>query len=135
MGKIKKSDSINSNGFVTYRSTKVESFKNKGIHSIGRKLNPKLQNLKRTLNSIIGKPRLWMSNIEIKKSGRESSLWFLEVLIEGAIANWWTHKIFGLEFEVGMIIAHGFLIKQGLDLYTRIKKDGQPTKLLAKTKF
>lgn len=127
-------DKIRTSGFVSYKSSVVESFKNNRIHSIIKNISPKFQNLKRLFKSIIGKPRLWATNVDWKQARNDSSLWFLEAVIEGAIANWWTHKILGLEFGVGMIIAHGFLIKQALDLYRRIIKDGSTTKLLTKNK-
>lgn len=120
--------------FVLYKTGKLESFKNSKVYSIIRKIQPKFQNLKRWMNAIIGKPRLWASIIDWKQSSKDSSVWFIEAVIEGAMANWWTHKIFGLDFGVGMIIAHGFLIKQGLDIHRRIKKDGQYSKLLTKNK-
>lgn len=127
-------EKIRTSGFIPYKNSIVESFKNNGIHSIIKNISPKLQNLKRSFKSIIGKPRLWAEHVDWKQARNDSSLWFLEAVIEGAIANWWTHKILGLEFGVGMIIAHGFLIKQTLDLYRRIIKDGSTTKLLTKNK-
>lgn len=131
---LSNKDKIRTFGFVHYKSEAVESFKNNGIHNTIRKISPKLQNLKRFFKSMIEKPRLWSNNFDWKTIGNDSSLWFAEVLIEGVIANWWTHKIFELEFGVGMIIAHGFLIKQGLDLFLRLKQNGSSTKLLAKNK-
>ena len=127
-------EKIRASGFVPYKSNIVESFKNNRIHNTIRKISPKLQNLKRSFKSIIEKPRLWAAHFDWKTIRNDSTLWFSEALIEGAIANWWTHKIFGLEFGMGMIIAHGFLIKQGLDLYRRIIKDGSNTKILTKNK-
>ena len=98
-----------------------------------KNIQPKFQNLKRLFNSIIKKPRLWASKINWKETSRLLSLWFGEVLIEGFMANWSTHKLFGLEFGVGMIVAHGFLIKQLLDVYRRLRKDGEPTTIIKKS--
>ena len=123
---------IRNSGFVPYKISALESFKNSKAYNILKKINPKLHNLKRFIKSIMTKPRLWMSFIEWKNIKRDLPIWFCEVLIEGVVANWWTHKIFGLEFGLGMIIAHGALIKQGLNLIWRIKKDGQPSTIPTK---
>lgn len=134
----KQSSSINNKirqaGFVNYKNSIVGSFKYNGIHNIINKVKLKLQNLKRLLNSIIGKPRLWLSVIDWKKVFEDLPPWFLEVLIEGSVANWWTYKILGLDFGVGMIVAHGFLIKQSLDYYRRLKNNGSNSKLPTKDK-
>ena len=127
-------DKIRNSGFVHYKLSDLEGFKNSATHNIMKKVKPKLQNLKRRFNSFIEKPRLLLSFIDWEQTKKDIIPWSLEVILEGLIANWWTHKIFGLDFEIGMIIAHGFLIKQGLDLHRRIKKDGQHSKLLNKNK-
>jgi hypothetical protein len=124
-----------SSGFVSYKDENVGSFKSSRVYAIMNKIRPKLQNLKRLLNKFIQKPKLLLEVFDWKKAGSDSFSWFAEAVIEGAIANWWTHKIFGLEFGFGMIVAHGFLIKQMLDLYKRIIKDGSNTKLLTKNKL
>ena len=125
-------DKIRNSGFVPYGSNIVESFKNHRIYSLTEKIKPKLQNFKRSFNSITEKPRLWFSFIDGKEVKKDLLPWFFEVIIEGIVANWWTHKIFGLDFGVGMIIAHGFLIKQGLDIYQRLMKHGNYTKISKK---
>ena len=135
-GETKQSSLVNekirNSKFMFYEISPLESFKNSKAYNILNKINPKLHNLKRFIKSIMTKPRLWMSFIEWKSIKNDLPIWFCEVLIEGVIANWWTHKIFGLEFGFGMIIAHGALIKQGLNLIWRIKKDGQHSTILTK---
>lgn len=121
-------------GFESYESTKAEGFKNSEAYNILNKIQPKLDNLKRLVNSIMQKPRLWASFVDWKTLRQDSSSWIVEAFIEGAIANWWTHKILGWEFGVGMIIAHGFLIKQGLDLYKRLKQNGANKSIPTKDK-
>lgn len=125
---------IRDSGFVSYKPNNVGSFKYNGIYKIINKVKPKLQNIKRVFNSMIGKPRLWVSFIDWVRVKEDLPLWFFEVLIEGFVANWTTHKIFGLEFGIGMIIAHGFFIKQGLDIYWRLKNNGSNSKLPTKDK-
>ena len=117
------------NGFIHYEHPNLESFKSNGVYDKLKKIQPKLQNLKRFFKSVGGKFKLWLSYIDWNESWVLSGLWFANAFVEGIIANWWTHKIFGLEFGVGMILAHGFLITQLLDLYQRTKKDGESTKL------
>ena len=132
MKSIKKEAKLNSliheeirkNGFVHYKSSPLESFKSSGVYRIVNKIQPKLQDFKRLFKSMIEKPRLWASFVDWKEAAGALSVWLINAFIEGVVANWWTHKNFGLEFGWGMIIAHGFLINQGLDLYRRLKKDG-----------
>ena len=121
---------IRAAAFVPYKTRIVESFKNSGNLTIWKKLKPKFNNLWRFFNSMLGKPKLWASFIEWKELRGIVALWFTEAFIEGVIANWWTHKIFGLDFSIGMIIAHGFLIKQGLGIHQRIKQNGPTTTIL-----
>lgn len=127
-------EKIRNSGFVPYGNKNLESFKSSRAYGIVKKIKPKLQNIKRLLNSITGKPRLWLDFIDWKRVKIDLLPWTIEVLIEGLIANWWSHKIFGLDFGIGMIIAHGFLIKQALDLHQRIKKDGATKQIPTKNK-
>lgn len=120
------------NGFVHIDNSNLESFKNKRSYSIIKKIQPRLQNAKRFFKSILEKPRLWTNDIDWKENSKLILQWFVEVLIEGVMANWSSHKLLGLEFGIGMIIAHGFLIKQILDLYRRLKNNGETAKLVEK---
>lgn len=119
-------------GFVQASKSDLESFKSRLIHSSTKKIPSISLDHKRIFNSIMEKPRLWASKIDWGTTTKLFALWIGEVLIEGAMANWSTHKLLGLEFGLGMIIAHGFLIKQTLDLYWRLKKHGGPERLIAK---
>jgi len=121
------------NGFVPY-SSDLESFKKISYYNIATKVKSEIQNLKRLFNSIVGKPRLLASSIDFGKLKHDFLFWGSEAIIDGVIANWWTHKIIGLEFSIGMIIAHGFLIKQTLDLYQRIKYNGSNNSIFKENK-
>lgn len=125
-------EKIRNSGFVPYKTSNLESFKNSKVYDIINRIQPKVQDIKRSLKKLIDKPRLWISFIDKKKLFTDLSFWIVEAIIEGIIANWWTHKIFGLEFGFGMIVAHGFLIKQALSLYWRLKKDGQTSAIPTK---
>jgi len=132
----KQSSSINNKirscGFVPYKTSNLESFKSSKAYAILRKFVPKFYNLKRTMNTIIEKPKLWFSFVRWDLVKEDLFPWIFDVIIEGLILNWATHKLFGIEFSLGMVIAHGALIKEILSIHKRIKKDGQPTKLLTK---
>lgn len=92
-------------------------------------IKSKLQTLKRFINKIIQKPKLWIQNVEWKQLTKDASIWVIEAFVEGITANFATSKLFGVEFSFGNILAHGILIKQSLDIYWRLRKNGSNTKL------
>jgi hypothetical protein len=99
-----------------------ESFKYKFIQ-FKHKIN--VLGLKRTINKILQKPRVIDLRIKWKEIFQSSMIWILEALVEGLIANFTTHYLFNVRFNIMMIFAHGFLIKQGLDVIARIKNKNE----------
>ena len=85
--------------------------------------------LKRRINSVIRKPSLWLDKIELETVKKDIVEWIIEVLIEGFIANFATHYLLGFEFSVMTMIAYGFVIKQFISIYWRLRKDGSGIKL------
>ena len=123
---------IREGGFVKYKTPALEGFKNNRVYAIMKKIQPKYQNVKRFFKSMLEKPRLWFSFVDWKGTLSPVLIWIAEAFIEGVIANWSTHKLIGLDFGIGMIFAHGFLIKQFLGLYKIIKQNGRPKTILKK---
>lgn len=77
---------------------------------------------------------IWASKIDWPKLWGDVSLWFIVALIEGFTANIATHYLFGVKFSFMMVIAHGILINQGVDIYWRLRTNGPTTKLPQKDK-
>ncbi len=85
--------------------------------------------LKRGVNTIIQKPRLWASKVNWPEARKDTIFWILNALIEGITANVATHYLFGVKLNFMTVLAHGILIQQGIDIYWRLRKDGPNTKI------
>lgn len=72
---------------------------------------------------------LLQESIDWSRVRHDSSIWFVEVLLEGVTANFTTHILLGVNFTCTSIIAHGILIKQGIDIYWRLRINGATTKI------
>jgi len=90
--------------------------------------------LKRSVNTIIQKPMLWASEVDWLKVREDTFFWVVGALIEGFTANIATHYLFGIKFSFMMVLAHGILISQGIDIYWRLRQHGSNTKLPQKDK-
>lgn len=120
--------------FIPIESTENKTFKYVPLRNIVSTLSKWIASLKRGVNTIIQKPRLWASNIDFPKLREDVSLWVVNALIEGFTANVATHFLFGLDLNFWMVLAHGILIQQGIDIYWRLRKDGPNTKIPQKDK-
>jgi len=72
------------------------------------------------LNSEI---RLLIVQINIKQAGFDALIWIAEAMLEGLTANFATHFLFGVRFDIPTILAHGILIKQGIEIYHTLRKN------------
>lgn len=115
--------------FVQYGEDKNENNKYKYVHKTFLRLKKTFANAKRWLNSRIQKTNLWVGLIDWKKVREESSQWIVEAFLEGITLNFATHWLFGVPFNPATIFAHGILVKQGLDIYWRLRRDGSAPKI------
>jgi hypothetical protein len=90
--------------------------------------------LKRKVNSVFQHLQLITEKFKWKDAAKDSFAWITEAMIEGLTANFATHNLFGLDFNVWMILSHGILIKQGLDIIYRLKQNGADSKLFKQNK-
>lgn len=115
--------------FVPVKYDKDRNFK----YSLPQRINIKRSkifiNAKRSIKSIIQKPRLWLEHIDFQIVKRDIVQWFIEVIAEGITANFATHFLLHWEYNPMTIIAHGIVIKQGLSIYWRLRKDGSASKI------
>ncbi len=68
-------------------------------------------------------------NIDWKPLLRDSILWVAEALIEGATANFATHILCDVQFTLWSVFAHGIVIKQGISIFWRLRRNGSTTEI------
>jgi len=83
---------------------------------------------KRKAREILQKRHIRKFDIRWKQIFYISVVWVLEALVEGLLANFATHYLFGVEFNLKMILAHGILIKQGLNIIERVRNKSEGIK-------
>lgn len=104
-------------------TTEDDGGKKKFINSIlhyTRIVKDGLLNLKRFSNSLLEKSKRSVARVNYKKVFTDLAIWFIETTLEGLTANFATHQLFHLEFNLQMILAHGILINQTLSIIKRI---------------
>lgn len=95
---------------------------------------PKLWISKINFNLFIQKIKLWMKTMDLKSMSHDSIFWICEAFVEGLTANFATHYLFGIDFSFAILMSHGIIIKQGLDIFSRIKTHGSSAKVQIKDK-
>jgi len=66
---------------------------------------------------------LLLPQIKIKQAIFDALILFIEALLEGLTANFATHFLFGVKFNIPIALAHGILIKQGVSIYHALRKN------------
>jgi len=116
---------IRTAAFVPSESQDTEKFKYNLGFRVSKYINKRLIALKTTCNKIIQKPQLWMHGIYFIAMIKDVSLWSLEALVEGFVINFIMWALLGWDFTLITMLAWGFVIKQLLSIYWRLrKKDG-----------
>jgi hypothetical protein len=130
MEQTRQSSSTNKRaGFVNYGED-GRTFKYRRLHKIKHRIEEIKLNIKRWLNKFIQKPRLWLADVDWIEVRRDSISWVLEAAIEGFTLNFATHFIFGAEFSIFTMLAYGFIVKHGLSIWWRMRRDGSNNELL-----
>lgn len=122
---------IRNAGFVSLENQDTERFKYKIELNVSKYFNGKLNSLKAYYNKRIQGLQLQLNKIDSKSIKTDLSLWFAEVCVEGFVMNFIVWALMDWKFTVATMLAWGFLVKQFLSIYWRIKKDGTPSKLFA----
>jgi hypothetical protein len=110
-------------------SVKNKRFKYMSLQRLNIKNKNYIVNLKRRINTLLQKPSLWASMIDWKIVKKDSIEWGLEVIIEGVPLNFATHFLFGVPLNPMTVIAHGIVIKKGISIYWRLRRDGTDSKI------
>lgn len=97
-------------------------------------LKKRLDAIKHQFTKLYQRIDLWCRKVDWKIMFGDMSLWLLEALVEGFVANFVTHHLFGMKFTPATVLAHGFLIKQGISVFwrLRIQQHGPITELSKK---
>lgn len=111
------------------KNAKSERFIYKLFLFLSRYIKKYLLAVKHKAITVYQKCKLLLQNVDTKKVRKDILLWFTETFIEGLTANFATHYLFGVTLNPMTILAHGILIRQGLDICHRFKKDGGTKKL------
>ena len=121
---------IRNAAFVPIDKEQNGTFKYLGNHLKFERFKKIFLSLKRKVNSVFQHFKLVTKKFKWNDAVKDSFAWITEAMIEGLTANFATHNLFGLDFNVWMILSHGILIKQGLDIIYRLKQNGADSKLL-----
>jgi hypothetical protein len=106
-------------GFTTIEESEDERFIKRFRHYTSI-VSGRLLNVKRFSNSTLDKTKRVITRINYKKISSDLSVWLIETFIEGITANFATNQLFGVAFNIPMIMAHGIIINQSLSIIKRI---------------
>ena len=73
--------------------------------------------------------QLKLDKFDFKAAGIATMIWLMNAFVEGLIVNFAVWGLLGWRFNFITIMAWGFVVKQSLDLYWRLKINGSTTKL------
>lgn len=120
--------------FVPLEISDNKRFKYNFWFTISKYFNKNLIASKTFCNKILQGLSLWMNQIDFKAMIDDSTIWFIEAVIEGFIINFIVWRLIGLDFTFLTIIAWGFAIKQFLSIYWRLRQNGSNTTIPTKNK-
>lgn len=115
--------------FVTEEPKKSDRLIYKIFLLRSKYVSDKLIGLKRFFNSQVQFIQKEVKNVKWKALFSSVSVWITEAFIEGLTANFATHYLLGLDFNMPIILAHGIVIKQGIDIYWRLRRNGEHKRL------
>jgi len=110
--------------FVTIKEPKIEKFKYKLAYKLPQGFRKLLNRNKDTFIKSYQRVALVVSKFDWKVIKEDVSTWFLEALLEGVTANFATHFLFNVPLNPFTILAHGIIIKQGINIYWRLRNNG-----------
>ena len=108
--------------FVEVKEPKINKFKYWFNYNTTR-IKEWLLRINKPFRYVNSEIRLLIAQINIKQAGFDALIWITEAMLEGLTANFATHFLFGVRFDIPTILAHGILIKQGTDIYHTLRKN------------
>ncbi len=116
-------------GFVSTEEENTQTFKYNSLFSPSRYVNEKFIALKNTCNKTKQTIQLKLNKFDFVLAGSATSVWLINAFIEGFIVNFSVWGLLGWRFNFITIMAWGFVVKNLLGLYWRLKTNGADTKL------
>jgi len=108
--------------FVEVKEPKINKFKYWFNYNT-TKIKEWLLRINKPFRYVNSEIRLLIAQINVKQAGFDALIWIMEAMLEGLTANFATHFLFGVRFDIPTILAHGILIKQGTDIYHTLRKN------------
>lgn len=116
-------------GFVPSESDNTKRFKYNFLLRHSKYTNERFTALKNTCKKIKEMVQLKLDKFDFKAASSATMLWLINAFVEGFIVNFSVWGLLGWKFNFITIMAWGFVVKQSLDLYWRLKINGTTTKL------
>lgn len=120
--------------FVSLEESENDKFKYKYLYPISNYTSGKITQLRDKGIRFIQGIQLQASKVDWIVLRNDLGQWSFEVSVEGFTANFATHFLFGIPFTPWTILAHGIVIQQGVNLYWRLRNNGEHTKIPQKDK-
>ena len=125
---------IKSAGFVKLEEPVNEKFK----YNIIDRFKYVISNLLKLIKDLLVKNYqgacLTASKFDWKKIRSDVFEWLSEAFIEGLTANFATHFLFKVPLNPATVMAHGIIIKQGINLFWRLRNNGSNPTIPKKNK-
>lgn len=127
-----KNKNIRKAAFVSTEDDYTERFKYNFWLKPSKYINKKFAVLKNIGIKFVQSLRLRLDKFDFAKAFSVSSIWLINAFIEGIIINFAVWGLLGWDFNLITIMAWGFVVKQTIDIYWRLKTNGSNTKLIEK---
>lgn len=115
--------------FVSVMDGNTKRFKYNFQLRLSKYNNEKFIALKNSCKKIKEVVQLKLDKFDFKAASSASAIWLMNAFVEGLIVNFSVWGLLGWKFNFITIMAWGFVVKQSLDLYWRLKRNGTTTKL------
>lgn len=103
-----------------------EERKKEVINKRKAKFREWLLNRKRQTNSVKQKIIVWAKIPDYQTISKESSIYLLEAFVEGLLINYVAKILFGQPMNAFTILAYGIVVKQGINIFIRLKEKPMP---------
>ena len=118
---------IRSAKFIDYNYLPIETFKYKVRTKVKVYRDLVNQRIKKFISQINNRSIQIYNSVIWDRLIYNISIWLFEAFVEGLTLNYVLHILLGYPMNIWTIFAYGILIKQGLDIYWRMRINGETT--------
>ena len=126
---LSKQTSNTGAAFVSTKSDNTKTFKYNFRFTHSKYINEKFIAIKNRCKKIKEMIQLRTNKFDFSAAKSATIMWLMNAFIEGVIVNFAVWGLLGWRFNLITIMAWGFVVKQSLDIYWRLKINGTNTKL------